>query len=141
MGVKAAGEFRCKLLCSRRACQRHACIRLPKERSIGSAAGWFRCPLPKEGTAAPAATARTRRVSCLRDGPSGNTPGACGDVGSLPAHCPCCFPWRSVRIPAFARLCHPLAPRPWRSYSPSLCLGSPTCPKPPQDRWGKGAMC
>lgn len=69
MGVKAAGKFRCKLLCSCGACQRHAWIRLPKERSIGSAAGWFRCPLPKEGTAAPAAMARARRVSCLRDAP------------------------------------------------------------------------
>lgn len=81
--------------------------------------------------------ARAHGDSCLCDSPSGKVPSACRDVGSLPAHRPHCFPWHSVRSPAPAQLCHPPAPRPWRSYSPSLCLGSPTRCKAPEIGRGK----
>lgn len=81
--------------------------------------------------------ARAHGTSCLCNGPSGKVPSACRDVGSLPAHRPHCFPWHGVRSPALAQLCHPPALRPWRSYSPSLCLGSPTRCKAPEIGGGK----
>lgn len=115
-------------------------VRPPKEKSIGSAAAWFWCHLPKEGRASPTTVARAHQAGCLRDGPSANAAGACGDVGLSPVRRPRCFPWCSVWSPALARLCHPQAPQPWRSYSPSLCLGSPTRCKPPQNRRGKATL-
>lgn len=67
MGVKGAGEFSCKLLCSRGTCQRHACVQSPKERSTGSTAGWCQHHLLCASANHPEVSAGRRCRPCFRD--------------------------------------------------------------------------